>query len=203
MANRELWLSPRLQAQYPQYSTLLQRLAEVRFFGEEPTDEEAALGADVVGPEFAVDGGLDFYAYASIREDLAELFEAAMMKAVYDIDMHVAFTNQPPEGDEDYECDELVVGWGAGKRLGDESVAVRAGWVLAEIFGPSDAIDDFVAEQSGTQRLMEPGVGLCANLRRGLGLASRSGDGIRRLAPRHASNAERHALAERRGGPAR
>ena len=171
-ANQDRWLSPRLQAQYPQASTLLPRLAEIRFRGEEPTAEEAALEADAVGAEFANDGGLDFYSYLTIREDFAQLFEAAMMKAIFDVDMHYAFTSLPADP-EDFGCDELLVGWGERNRLGDPAVAERAGWAVASIYGPSAAVDDFVAARSGTAEPMEPGTDFCTNLPRDPALASR------------------------------
>ena len=208
-ANRSLWLSPQLQGQYPQESALLARLAEVRYRGETPTEGEAAIDAATAGAEFANDGALDFYAYASIREDFAELFEAAMMKAIFDVDVHVAFTSQPPDP-EDYGCEDLAVGWGSLRRLGDPSVARRAGWAVASIYGPGAALDAFVAGQSGTAAPMVPGTDFCTNLRDGLGIEAA---GRRSRGAPHASalptalpwepmsDAERHALA--RGGAGR
>ena len=193
-ANAERWLSPRLQAQYPQASTLLPRLAEIRFRGEQPTPEEAALEAGAVGAEFANDGGLDFYSYLTIREDFAQLFEAAMMKAIFDVDMHYAFTNLPADP-EDFGCDELLVGWGERNRLGDPAVAERAGWAVASIYGPSAAVDDFVAARSGTAEPMEPGTDFCTNLAPDPALASRSRGGPGGPVPYEPmSGAERHAL---------
>ena len=192
-ANAERWLSPRLQAQYPQASTLLPRLAEIRFRGEQPTPEEAALEAGAVGAEFANDGGLDFYSYLTIREDFAQLFEAAMMKAIFDVDMHYAFTNLPADP-EDFGCDELLVGWGERNRLGDPAVAERAGWAVASIYGPSAAVDDFVAARSGTAEPMEPGTDFCTNLAPDPALASRSRDAGGPVPYEPMSGAERHAL---------
>ena len=192
-ANQDRWLSPQLQAQYPQASTLLPRLAEIRFRGEEPTAEEAALEAGAVGAEFANDGGLDFYSYLTIREDFAELFEAAMMKAIFDVDVHYAFTNLPADP-EDYGCDELLVGWGERNRLGDPAVAERAGWAVASIYGQSAAVDEFVAARSGTAELMEPGTDFCTNLSPNPTLASRSRGPVPPVPYEPMSGAERHAL---------
>ena len=203
-ANAGRWLSPRLQAEYPQASTLLARLADVRYRGEDPTPEEAALDAATVGAEFAGDGATGFYSYLTVQEDFAELFETAMMKAVFDVDVHYAFTSLPADPD-DYYCDELLVGWGAMRRLGDPAVALRAGRAVAAIYGESGAIEDFVARESGTATPMTPGVDFCTNLEGGgATMAARSRDGARVRAPiEPMSDAERHALVARRGGTAR
>ena len=194
----ERWLSPQLQVQYPQYSTLLVRLADVRFGGDEPTATEAALAPDVVGAEFANDGGLDLYSYSTIQEDFAELFMAAMMKASFDVDTHVAFTAQ---SDTAATC-ALPVGWGERRRLGDAAVAARAGWAVERILGPDEAPAPaaVLADQTGTAELMEPGVDLCTNLYGPL-LARRSrGAGADDLPYEPMPGVERHALAARRHG---
>ena len=134
-----------------------------------------------------------------------------MMKAVFDMDVHYAFTSQP-EDPEDYYCDELIVGWGARRRLGNPAVALRAGRAVAAIYGESDAIEAFVAEQSGTETPMAPGVDFCTNLEGGATSRSRAASGgcarrasrcPTRCATRSSSGAAgRASFAERAGiGP--
>ena len=157
------WLSTRLVGASPLDSLILQRLARVRFLGGEPTASEAAIGPVVSGAEMAGDGALIFYAYSTIHEDFATLFEAAMMKARHDVDFHVAFTDVPPDPGA-VRCADLTVGWGVRNRLGDAGVNVRAGLAVASVYPDDAELADAVAGALGTQESMPAGTNWCDNV---------------------------------------
>ena len=190
---RSLRLSDALQARYPLASGELVDLAEVRYDGREPTPAEAAVAADYAGALFENDGAAGFYSYSSVREDFAKLFDASMMKVLYDIDVHVGFTSQPagPE----YSCDELVVGWGERNRLGDPSVAPRAGLAVASVYGELVTVERFVAALRGTDEPMVPGASWCENLEAGSAVAVRSRTPAGGSPWREPSDEERHGAA--------
>ena len=200
------WLSPQLAGEngsMPLNSTLLIDLAQVRFRGIEPTEEQRAVTADVAGAEMANDGSTHFYSYSTIREDFANLVETAMLKRHYDVDLHVGFTNQPADFD-NFFCDELLVGWGERNRLGDPSVSARAKRAVEDILGASGEFDAFFAEQAGTPTPMTVGVDWCTN-RDGDGVAAKFADGTaagtaireRLVGELPMSHAARHALSGR------
>ena len=206
----ERWLSTRLVGASPLDSLILQRLARVRFLGDEPTASEAAIGPVVAGAEMDGDGATIFYGYSTIHEDFATLFEAAMMKARHDVDFHVAFTDVPPDPDA-VRCADLTVGWGVRNRLGDAAVNVRAGLAVASVYPDDAALLGGVSAALGTQESMAPGTTWCENVG-GADVAPVDGpagpDGVSSsVAPRArdarppeepVSHAERHAIVDAR-----
>ena len=158
------WLSTRLIEASPLESLILQRLARVRFLGDEPTASEAALGPSVAGAAMDGDGAAIFYGYSTVHEDFATLFEAAMMKARTDVDTHVAFTAAPPTSRVEVRCADLAVGWGVLNRLGDSVVNYRAGLAVASVFPDDAALLEAVSGALGTQTPMAPGTNWCENV---------------------------------------
>lgn len=202
LALRDMWLSPQLSAEQPLLSTQLIRLADVRYGGAEASEADRSVTPDVVGAEMANDGATQFYSYTTIREDFANLFEAAMLKREYDVDVYVGVTNQPSDF-ENFTCEELLVAWGVRKRLGDPAVGQRAKSVLERIYGPSAEFDAFFAAQSGTQSLMTDGVDWCTNRSTDKpSVMARSGSRtVEGLGHQPMSSAERHRMvAARRTG---
>ncbi len=153
-------LSAQLVAGQPLNSSVLDGLAGVRFFGNDATDSEKTMTADVVGAEFANDGAAKFYSYSTIREDLATLVETAMMKAVFDIDVAAGFVDIPDDPDNAF-CNDYLVGWGTRNRFSDPVVLSRAKTVLEGMFGSSEELDQFIAAQQGNGDDMTPGNGWC------------------------------------------
>lgn len=122
--------SIQLRDNAPLSSSLLYGLAGVMFHGNTPSDTERAISADEVGQEFEMDIASDDYAYSSLYEDTAMLFEEAMMKYFFDIDRDIAFTTPPGT---DNLCQDYVVKWGIRNRIGDEEVRTRAQLVVEQL----------------------------------------------------------------------
>jgi hypothetical protein len=160
--NEELFLSPGLTNDLPLYSQTLFDLAQVRYRGEDATDAQKSLSTNLLGAEMANDGAARFYAYSTEREDFATLFTQVMMKLSFDIDIFIAFVNKPVDED-DFFCNELLVGWGQKNRLADSLVMPRARWVLDRIYGSGGDFDSFFATDIGQVEPMATGVNWCAN----------------------------------------
>ncbi|WNO08923.1 hypothetical protein [Teredinibacter sp. KSP-S5-2] len=122
--------SIQLRDSAPLSSSLLYGLAGVMFHGHAPSDAERAISADEVGQEFEMDIASDDYAYSSLYEDTAMLFEEAMMKYFFDIDRDIAFTTPPGANN---NCQDYVVKWGIRNRIGDEEVRIRAQLVVEQL----------------------------------------------------------------------
>jgi hypothetical protein len=86
---------------------------------------------------FEPDGANDDYAYSSIYEDTAMLFEEVMMKHYFDVDREMAFTDKPPVGEEEF-CESYPVRWGFRHRSGDFLVKARAELVLQLLLDKND-----------------------------------------------------------------
>lgn len=126
----------------PLTSQLLMDLASVRYHGETATNEMRLLNAQEVGAEFEPDGAAIDYAYASIREDVATLFEEVMMKHYFNVDREVAFADMLTDEPSNY-CDDYILGWGYRYRIGDPLVKSRAEFVVQRQLGQSDVSDYF------------------------------------------------------------
>ena len=120
----------RVSDQLSQYSALtssvLSGLGQVMYRGATPSVAQTQLTAAEVGAEFEADAAADSYAYSSQFEDLAMLFEIAIMKRFWDLDYQVVFVE--PIGDAIY-CDEYLIGWAGLNWLGDTDVKDRAMFV--------------------------------------------------------------------------
>lgn len=160
--NEDLFLSPGLTNDLPLYSQTLAEIGQVRYRGESATDSQKSFSPSFLGAEMANDGAARFYAYSTEREDFATMFTQAMMKFSFDIDIYIAFVNKPVDED-DFFCNELLVGWGQKNRLADSQVLPRARWVLDRIYGSGDAIDSFFSTDIGLVEPMATGVNWCAN----------------------------------------
>ena len=127
-------VSDELQQASPLQSDLLAGVANVLFYGVEPTSQEAGYSATKIGSVFAPDPASDLYSYASQYEDLAMLFEESMMALLYGVRRDVAFTTFPSSGytDQIY-CEDLQLGWGMRGRVAAPQVRERAALVLAAL----------------------------------------------------------------------
>jgi hypothetical protein len=86
-----------------------------------------------------------------------------MLKKNFDIDHHIAFSNKPVDED-NYACDELIVGWGVYNRAADPLVLPRTKWVYEQIYGQSSESDAFFDSLAGESSLMNTGIDWCTNL---------------------------------------
>lgn len=144
----------------PLISDQLYALADVMYWGDTPTEADLNITAFEVGALFEIDSASDHYAYASMFEDSAMLFEEAMMRFHFGIDRDIAFTTAPPNP---LDCAGYIIGWGVRNRLGGTDVRTRAQFVVGEILPPSPEITLFFQNLSPPQPLPE-GVSWCATL---------------------------------------
>ncbi len=124
-------LSDELLERRPLRSAELAGVGQVLYFGAEPTEAESSYTPRQIGAFFDPDRASDLYAYASPREDLAMLFEEAMMYLHFGFRRDLAFTTVPPEDTVDRVCEDFVVGYGMRGRLATEQVLPRARQVVA------------------------------------------------------------------------
>lgn len=151
------WLLTEL---YPLLATELDALAEVNFFGAEPSETQKAYTPSFLGALMDPDGAAEYYAYSTDQEDLATLFEAAMMFRHHGVRYNVAFTDRPIDT-EDYGCEDIPVGWGSRNRLGDPWVLERARYALVLVLDdPAATLDD---TRVGATVPMRVGESWCTN----------------------------------------
>jgi hypothetical protein len=130
----------------PLQSAEMSALAQVKFFGATPTAAQKLYTPLQVASFFAPDGATDEYNYATIREDLAMLFEEFMMfrnspdpAARWRRD--VAITDKITDAT---TSASLIVRWGQRGRVGDARVRPRAQLVvgaLAPWVPPAELLD--------------------------------------------------------------
>ncbi len=141
--------SNKLSAQYP--STQLKnntpltseqmfRLAGILYKGAQPSDTDTQITAAQVGVLFEPDIASDNYSYTTQYEDMAMLFEEAMMKLHFDFDRDLAFVTP---SDDPQTCDDYAVSWGVRNRLGDVNVLPRAQFVVDALLPDADFNEQF------------------------------------------------------------
>ena len=126
------WLSGRLAQDHPLRSNLLKGLAAVSFGGADPTQRQAAMLPGDLVDAFSGDGAVDYYAYYSQFEDLADLHTAALMSRHFGQEQDTAITDYPLDEEAD-----LTVAWGQRGRIADRNVIARARWVARNLY-PGD-----------------------------------------------------------------
>jgi len=124
-----------LATTYPLQPPEMFGLAQVKFFGATPTDLQKSYTPPQVASFFAPYGATDEYNYATIREDLAMLFEEFMMyrnspdpAARWRRD--VAITDKITDTT---TSSTLIVRWGQRGRVGETTIRPRAQFVVSEI----------------------------------------------------------------------
>ena len=142
LTNDENWISAKLNRQFPKVSDQMYSLAEVMYLGRTPSIDDLEITAEEVGQAFEPDGAADDYGYSSEFEDVAMLFEAVMMKYLFDADYDIAFTDVP---ETTTSCGFFNVRWGVRNRIGDASVIDRAHLVASEVL-PHIDFSTFFAE---------------------------------------------------------
>lgn len=137
------WPSDKLRNQHPLQSELMLALAQVSFFGSEPTPAQAALLSQDIVADFADDGAVDYYSYTTQFEDLAELHSTALMSYHYGYEADIAVTDNPSGDDE-----PLIVAWGQRGRMTSPTVIDRTRLVLEEMY-PGDVAElvDYVTDR--------------------------------------------------------
>lgn len=115
-------------------------LAKVMFSGEDSTDRQRNYTPADIAEVFAPDNAVEDYAYLTIREDMAMLFEAVMAYRHFGMKMDVAAT---PRAGDDTSTDELEVVWGQRNRIGLPRLQARARAVFEQALPELDA-DDYL-----------------------------------------------------------
>jgi hypothetical protein len=156
-------VSERLTADSPLSSEMLLGLAEVMFRGQAASDSQRALSAAEVGASFETDVASDDYNYSTPREDVAMLFEEAMMKYLFDIDRDIAFTPRPEDA---AGCSDYIVDWGNRNRVGHVEVIDRAEFVVTEMLPGLDW--GLFFEELPFPTPMQMGLDWCSNLQLGV-----------------------------------
>ncbi|WP_019027681.1 hypothetical protein [Colwellia piezophila] len=127
--------SDQLAISLPLASQEMRDLGQVSFAGETANQtQKNYLPSDIEG-FFSPDRASDFYAYSSLREDYAMLFEELMMQNRFGIIRDVAITNQP-SGENVYASDYIVT-WGQRGRIGDDKLEQRV------LFSASRVLPEF------------------------------------------------------------
>lgn len=121
-----------LSATYPLQPVEMFGLAQVKFFGATPTDLQKSYTPNQVAGFFAPYGATDEYNYATIREDLAMLFEEFMMYRLTGGAWRrdVAITDKILDTT---TSATLTVRWGQRGRIGEGVVRPRAQLVVGAL----------------------------------------------------------------------
>lgn len=133
------YASTQLRTLDPLESDVMFRIAGILYQGATASDTYRRVSAATVGRHFEPDGANDDYNYSSQFEDVAMLFEEAMMKFHFNMDRDVGYTNAPNSN----RCEDYILGWGMRNRLGAEQVKSRAEWVVAQLLPDSDYSQEF------------------------------------------------------------
>lgn len=154
-------VSEALYRRAPLNSPLLERIAGAIHLNVELTGDDATLTADDVGLAFQMGIASDDYAYISRFEDVAMLFEEAMMVRHFEVLRDVAYVHLPSD-ESDPGCDDYLVAWGMRNRIADARVRPRALQVAQAIL-PSHQWQSFFDELPPAQFLTF-GSGWCQSL---------------------------------------
>lgn len=126
--------SDQLSIALPLQSKTMRDLAQVSFAGKTANNTQKFYQTTDIKALFSPDTATGFYAYSSMREDYAMLFEELMMQSRFQVFRDVAITNQPTGAS--VVSRDYIVTWGQRGRIGEESikprVAFSAGRVLPE-----------------------------------------------------------------------
>lgn len=151
-------ISDQLFELYPLTSVEMYGLALVQFRGLDADEVQAAYGPDDVAGFFAPDLATEFYAYNTVREDLAMVFEEVMMTYRHGIQRDIAITDRP----EMPTADTVMVSWGQRGRVADPALADRVAFTIDEILPALDGQE--VVGGIPAPWAMRPGESWAANL---------------------------------------
>jgi hypothetical protein len=129
--------SDQLSISLPLQSQTMRDLAQVSFAGVNATTTQKSYLPTDVETFFSPDTATDFYAYSSLREDYAMLFEELMMQNRFQVFRDVAITNQPL-GD-NVSGEDYIVTWGQRGRIGEVSIKPRVAFTASRILPEFDS----------------------------------------------------------------
>ena len=134
--------SDELAITFPLNSQEMRGLAQVSFAGESATQTQKNYLPKDIEVFFSPEGASDFYAYSSLREDYAMLFEELMMQNRFDVIRDIAITNQPVG--ESISAADYSVTWGQRGRIGDDKLRDRV------LFSASRVLPEFDSQTAMT-----------------------------------------------------
>ena len=135
--------SDQLSISLPLQSKTMRDLAQVSFAGETATPTQKSYQPADIKNLFSPDFATDFYAYSSLREDFAMLFEELMMQIRFQVFRDVAITNQPT-GDNIISRDYIVT-WGQRGRIGEASIKPRVAFSASRVLPEFDSNNALLA----------------------------------------------------------
>ncbi|WP_354622923.1 hypothetical protein [Psychromonas sp. MME2] len=121
---------------YPLQNEELNAHAKIMYRGNKPNEQQQQDSAEYLGELMQQEGANHLYAYSTKAEDVAMLFQATMLKKIFDIDMDSAFVVKP-EG-ANLTCADYLIAWGVRNRIADEITQPRALFVAQNILPNSD-----------------------------------------------------------------
>jgi hypothetical protein len=130
--------SDKLAISLPLASQEMRNLGQVSFAGEVATSlQKTYLPTDIEG-FFSPDRASDYYAYSSLREDYAMLFEELMMQSRFSVIRDVAITNQPSGSN--VSASDYIVTWGQRGRIGDDKLRERVLFSTSRVLPEFDSL---------------------------------------------------------------
>lgn len=146
----------------PLLSQELISLGNVRFRGKTPTQAEKDMQPDYVSALFSTEGAITHYNYSTAHEDIANLFEAGMMKFHFNIDSDQAFVSYPTD-ETNAVCADYIVGGGSRNKIANPLAINRMLTVFEYIF-PDRSYRPRVQSWIGVETPKRPGIDWCENL---------------------------------------
>ncbi|TPH16437.1 hypothetical protein [Litorilituus lipolyticus] len=129
--------SDKLSITHPLHSQEMRNLAQVSFKGETASTSQKAYLPNDIKSFFEADEATDYYAYSSLREDYAMLFEELMMQSRYRVFRDVAITNQPTGSN--VSGADYIVTWGQRGRIGEAKLKQRVFFSASRVLPEFDS----------------------------------------------------------------
>ncbi len=160
-SNKEQRVSTKLYNTMPLTQNTLKRLAGVLYFNKSASSQDRELEPYSIGMLFETDSATNMYNFANQYEDLAMLFESAMMKYHYNIEMDIGFTSNPSNPT---DCNDFILGWGSRNQIAKDDVKARANFVLNHILPNSANWDNFTQNNIGSTSALPTNIGWCESI---------------------------------------
>lgn len=122
------------------------------------SDAELTQTAADLAAQFDPQAANDDYAFVHQFEDVAMLFEEAMMAYYFQVDRDVAYLDVPSEP-ANADCNDYKVAWGMRNRIRRTDIKARAQWVVEAIM-PGASLDDYFTSNNAPTYL-QAGLGWC------------------------------------------
>jgi len=139
-------LNIELAISYPLSSEELFDHAAILYLGKQATEQQKSDSGAYLGSLMQEEGANHLYSYSNKAEDVAMLFQASMLKKIFDIDMDSAFVINPQS--DSLNCADYLVSWGKRNRIANKLSKPRAQFVTRRLLPASDFNDFFDSLES-------------------------------------------------------